>query len=208
MAFGNQARTSGGNIGCMIATPAAMTMVDAKRNVTSGMAPRAAPPSAVSNNPISKAGMRPTRAINSEPGTAAMANSIGGRLDSQPICVSDRCRSACSAGMTGGVASTVSRRHAPDSQSRSRGIRRGLMMNSCFLALWRRRHPWAEANLADRIGTGSAKTANQSSLEVAWPTGHNTDERRWGLEMKNRPFTAADCRLMPPSGRVHSCSEV
>jgi hypothetical protein len=30
--------------------------------------------------------------------------------------------------MTGGVAKTVSRRHAPDSQSRRRGIRRGLMM--------------------------------------------------------------------------------
>ena len=72
--------------------------------------------------------MRPNRAINSEPGTAAIANSIGGRLDSQPICVSDRCRSACSAGMTGGVASTVSRRHAPESQSRRRGIRRGLMI--------------------------------------------------------------------------------
>ena len=128
MAFGNQARTSGGNVGCMIATPAAMTTVDAKRKVVSAIAPRAAPPNAVSNNPISKAGMRPNRAINSEPGTAAIANSIGGRLDSQPICVSDRCRSACNNGMTGGVASTVSRRHAPDSQSRRRGIRRELMM--------------------------------------------------------------------------------
>ena len=121
-------RTSGGNVGCMIETPAAMTMVEANRNVASAIAPRAAPPSAVSSKPTSKAGNRPNRAINSEPGTAAIANSIGGRLDSQPICVSDRCRSACNSGMTGGVASTVSRRHAPDSQSRRRGIRRGLMM--------------------------------------------------------------------------------
>ena len=128
MRAGNQARTSGGNVGCMIATPAAMTTVEANRNVASAIAPRAAPPSALSSKPTSKAGNRPNRAINSEPGTAAIANSIGGRLDSQPICVSDRCRSACNSGMTGGVASTVSRRHAPDSQSRRRGIRRGLMM--------------------------------------------------------------------------------
>ncbi len=136
MALGNQARTSGGNVGCMIAMPAAMTMVEAKRNVASGIAPRAAPPSAVSNNPTSKAGSKPNRAINSEPGTAAIANSIGGRLDSQPICVSDRCRSACNSGMTGGIANTVSRRHAPDSQSRRSGIRRGLMMALFILGAW------------------------------------------------------------------------
>jgi hypothetical protein len=81
---------------------------------------RAAPPSALSSRPTSKVGMRPNRAINIEHGTAEIANSIGGRLDSQPICISDRCRSACNRGMTGGVANTVSRRHAPDSQSRRR----------------------------------------------------------------------------------------
>jgi hypothetical protein len=38
--------------------------------------------------------------------------------------------------MTGGVASTVSRRHAPDSQSRRRGIRRGLMTALFIFGAW------------------------------------------------------------------------
>jgi hypothetical protein len=40
--------------------------------------------------------------------------------------------------MTGGVASTVIRRHAPDSQSRRSGIRRGLMMGLFILGAWGR----------------------------------------------------------------------
>ena len=54
-----------------------MTTVEANRNVTSGIAPRAAPPNAVSNNPTSSAGMRPTRAIRSEPGTATIVDHNG-----------------------------------------------------------------------------------------------------------------------------------
>ncbi len=66
----------------------------------------------------------PKRAISSAPGTAAIANSIGGRLDSQPMSVSDRCRSACRSGTTGGIASTVNRKHAPQSQSSSNPVAR------------------------------------------------------------------------------------
>ncbi|MBV8535999.1 MAG: hypothetical protein JO128_10425 [Alphaproteobacteria bacterium] len=61
--------------------------------------------------------MAPSRATNSEPGTAAAANSSGGRLDSTPIAVSDRCRSTCRSGTIGGTVSTVMRRLAPASQS-------------------------------------------------------------------------------------------
>jgi hypothetical protein len=70
------------------------------------------------SNPITKAGTMPKRAISNAPGTAAMANSSGGRLESQPMPVSDRCKSACRSGMTGGIAKTVNRKHAPQSQSR------------------------------------------------------------------------------------------
>ena len=66
----------------------------------------------------------PKRAINTAPGTAAIANIIGGKLDSQPISVSDRCRSACNSGTTGGTAKTVSRRQAPESQSSESAIAR------------------------------------------------------------------------------------
>ncbi len=66
---------------------------------------------------MTRAGTMPKRAISMAPGTAAMANSIGGRLESQPMPVSDRCRSACRSGTTGGTASTVKRSEAPASQS-------------------------------------------------------------------------------------------
>jgi len=91
--------------------------------VASPTAPRAAEPIAFSSNPATSARTRPKRAIRSAPGTAAIANSIGGRLDSQPIAVSDSRKSACKRGITGGIASTVSRRQAPASQSRTSGIR-------------------------------------------------------------------------------------
>ena len=66
----------------------------------------------------------PKRAISIAPGTAAAANSIGGKLDSQPISVSDKCKSACNSGTTGGIARTVSRKDAPHSQSKASGIKR------------------------------------------------------------------------------------
>lgn len=90
MRSGNQERTSGGKAGCMIETPAAITTVDANRKAVSGIAPRALDPIALSNKPTTNAGNTPKRAIRSAPGTAAMANSIGGRLDNQPMPVSDR----------------------------------------------------------------------------------------------------------------------
>jgi hypothetical protein len=91
-------------------------------------APRPAAPMPLRTSPISNAGTVPNRAMSSEPGTAAIANIIGGRLESQPIAVSDRCRSACSSGTTGGIARTVSRRHAPASQSSASNISRCLMI--------------------------------------------------------------------------------
>ncbi len=94
MRSGSQARTKGGITGCMIATPAPITIVEPNRIAAFGVAPRAAEPRALSSNPTSIAGTSPKRAINSAPGTAAIANSIGGRLDSQPMPVSDKCRSA------------------------------------------------------------------------------------------------------------------
>ena len=74
------------------------------------------------------AGTTPKRAINTAPGTAAIANNIGGRLDSQPMSVSDRCKSVCKSGTTGGTAKTVSRKQAPDSQSRVSRVRRWRMI--------------------------------------------------------------------------------
>jgi hypothetical protein len=53
--------------------------------------------------------------------------------------------------MTGGVASTVSRRHAPDSQSRRRGIRRGLMIG--LFDFWRFGAEVGRAQVAARAYT-------------------------------------------------------
>src|SRR5262249_19866252 len=61
----------------------------------------------------------PRRAMSTAPGIAASANSIGGKLDSQPTSVSDRFRSRCKSGMTGGIASTGTRRHTPGSHKNS-----------------------------------------------------------------------------------------
>src|ERR1700685_1613586 len=94
--------------------------------------------------PTSRAGTMPKRAMMSAPGTAAIANSIGGRLDSQPMPVSERWRSACSSGTTGGIANTVSRRHAPESQSKvSRMTRERILALSAF--------GWLLALLAQRL---------------------------------------------------------
>ncbi len=93
---------------------------------------------ALISKPITKAGTMPKRAISNAPGTAAIANSIGGRPNSQPMSVSDRCRSACKSGMTGGIAKTVNRKQAPQSQSRLNRIRSGRMM-----ALFRASCYWA-----------------------------------------------------------------
>ena len=118
MRCGNQARTSGGMTVCTIEMPAPMTMVAINSDAVLANAPRAAEPAAESSRPVSSAGSMPNRAMSSAPGTAAIANSIGGRLESQPMPVSDRCRSACRSGTTGGTAKTVIRRQAPTSQNR------------------------------------------------------------------------------------------
>ncbi len=62
------------------------------------------------------------RAMSSEPGTAAMANSASGSPTSSPTCVSDMCSSRCTSGITGGMARIVMRMATPASQSRNRTL--------------------------------------------------------------------------------------
>ena len=119
MRCGNQTRTSGGMTVCAIEMPAPIAIVVTNSDAVLTNMPRAAEPAAPSSRPVSSAGTMPKRAMRSAPGTAAIANSIGGRLDNQPIPASVRCRSACSSGTTGGTAKTVIRRHTPTSQNNS-----------------------------------------------------------------------------------------
>src|SRR5215469_11387184 len=104
----------------MMATPELITTVAMQRNQKFPLAPRAAAPTASSERPISSAGTRPNRAMINDPGTAAMASSIGGKLESQPMSVSDKCRLVCKSGTIGGTASTGSRKQSPHSHKRAK----------------------------------------------------------------------------------------
>ena len=64
----------------------------------------------------------PRRAISSEPGTAAMANSIDGRPVRMPIWVAFRFSSSWMSGMTGGTAKMVSRNAQPPSHSSTSAV--------------------------------------------------------------------------------------
>ena len=119
MRCGSQARTSGGNAGCITATPNAVNIVVANSNNTSGTPPRNTEPSAVANNPITKVESAPNRAISSDPGMAAAANRTAGSPPRMPTSVADMCRSAANSGMIGGTARTVMRKPLPASQSKA-----------------------------------------------------------------------------------------
>src|SRR5579871_2249595 len=113
MRSGSQARTRGGSAGCMIETPNAVTTVAAHSRKKSGTAPRAAQPSAVMKRPAISVVRAPSRAISSEPGTAASMNRTGGSPDRMPTCVSDRASSSWIARISGGTARMVSRSPTP-----------------------------------------------------------------------------------------------
>ena len=82
------------------------------------MPPRRPDATPAISKPPTKVGKAPKRAINSEPGSAAMANRMSGRPERIPISVPDSLRSAWINGMTGGTARMVSRSPTPASQSR------------------------------------------------------------------------------------------
>ncbi len=69
------------------------------------------------SSPMISVGNAPKRAIKSEPGTAASANSTSGNPDRMPTWVSVRCRSSWISRITGGTARMVSRRLIPASHS-------------------------------------------------------------------------------------------
>ncbi len=70
--------------------------------------------------PSNTASLAPPRAINSDPGTAAMAKQASGSPINSPIWVSDIPRSAWICGMMGGTTNSVSRIARPASQSRQK----------------------------------------------------------------------------------------
>src|SRR5437764_1567536 len=83
----------------------------------SGTAPRNADAIALTIRPIVRVLNAPKRAISSEPGTAAQANSTGTNPVRMPISVSDIRKSAWICGMTGGTARTASRVPLPASHN-------------------------------------------------------------------------------------------
>ena len=121
---GSQLRVSVGMPGCMMAMPKPVTIEAAYSVQTSIAAPRAAPASAAIVMPRISAGFAPMRAINSEPGTAAMANIASGTPIKSPICVSDIRRSWCTSGIIGGTTRSVIRMATPASHSRLRSLMR------------------------------------------------------------------------------------
>ena len=89
----------------------------------SGMIPRSAPPRAFSAKPTTIAVLTPRRAISSEPGTAAIANSIDGSPVRMPICVAFSAKSSWMRGMTGGTAKMVNRKAVPTSHSSTSAVK-------------------------------------------------------------------------------------
>jgi hypothetical protein len=114
---GNHSRTSDGKAGWLTATPNPIRNVAEKMTVVLGPKPRTAPNSATSPRPTMSALRKPSLAIRSEPGTAAVARSSTGRATRTPTAFSSRCRSWWMSGITGGTASMVTRRSIPPSQS-------------------------------------------------------------------------------------------
>ena len=85
---------------------------------------RAAPPAtAAIIMPSVTASLAPIRAIRSDPGTAAMANSASGSPIRSPIWVSDIRSSSWMSGITGGTTNSVMRMATPASQSRHKNRR-------------------------------------------------------------------------------------
>src|SRR5262249_30897163 len=74
------------------------------------------------SNPVIRTRRTPKRATRADPGVAASAKTITGMPVSTPIAVPERCRSAWITDMTGGTASTVSRRQAPQVHNRSNDL--------------------------------------------------------------------------------------
>src|SRR5215831_980134 len=82
------------------------------------MAPRSAEATPAMRKPMTSVGTAPSRAMKSEPGSAAIANRTIGRPERMPTSVPDRRRSDWIDKMTGGTARMLSRRPTPASQSR------------------------------------------------------------------------------------------
>src|SRR5262249_25369488 len=82
------------------------------------MAPRSAEATLAMRKPTTSVGMAPSRAMKSEPGSAASANSTIGMPERMPTAVPDRPRSAWIDKITGGTARMLSRRPTPASQSK------------------------------------------------------------------------------------------
>ena len=130
MRSGSQARTSGGIAGCITATPKPVSTEAAYKRPTSGAAPRNADPAAVISSPAITVAKAPSRAMNSEPGTAATANRITGRPARMPTSVSLMPRSSWMRGINGGTAKMVMRRPLPASQSSATQV------ITCLLDRW------------------------------------------------------------------------
>jgi hypothetical protein len=102
---------------------------------------------AVTPSPIASAVRTPRRAISSEPGTAAKANSIDGNPVRIPIWVALRRSSSWISGMTGGTAKMVSRKPTPASHKSVSEVKRlacdgaplgtefdtGVMAGGCYI---------------------------------------------------------------------------
>src|SRR5262245_11916174 len=84
---------------------------------------RSAEPTAAISRPITSAGTAPTRAIRSDPGTAAAANRITGSPVSTPISVPDKRKSDWIIASTGGIARIGRRRALPESQSKTIAVK-------------------------------------------------------------------------------------
>ncbi len=82
---------------------------------TEGPTPRAAEAAATTRSPTRQARRAPSRAINSEPGTAARPNSRTGNPDRTPTAFSLSSNCRWISGSTGGTASTVTRSAPPAS---------------------------------------------------------------------------------------------
>ena len=85
-----------------------------------GPMPRAAEAEATNSSPAMAVPRAPRRAISSDPGIAAIANSSTGNPESAPIARSLRANCRWINGRTGGTANTVRRRSAPASHNTAR----------------------------------------------------------------------------------------
>src|SRR6516165_10123761 len=121
MRRGSHWRTSEGIAGCMTATPRPVAIVKANSTAALGAEPRSAPAMPATMSPMIAAAAAPSRAMISEPGTAASANRSDGRPVSTPTSVSLSARSAWISGMTGGTARMVRRSPMPTSHNRATG---------------------------------------------------------------------------------------